>query len=76
MSLSRNPARWISVGAAVLGVLVVEGVLTPVEMESYLRLVVAVVMIAFGGGAGLLVEGKVMPVDEKESTYVPRRGGG
>ena len=73
MSLSRHPARWISFGAAVLGVLVVEGVLTPVEMESYMRLVIAVVMIAFGGGAGLLVEGKVMPVDEEQSTYVPRR---
>ncbi len=74
MSLSRNPARWISVGAAVLGVLVVEGVLTPVEMESYMRLVVALVILVFGGGAGLLVEGKVMPVDEEQSTYVPKRG--
>ena len=73
MSLSRNPARWISLAAAVLGVLVVEGVLTPVEMESYVRLVVVVVMVAFGGGAGLLVEGKVMPVDEGQSTYVARR---
>ncbi len=76
MSLSRNPARWISIAGAALGVLVVEGVLTPVEMEAYMRLVIALVMLATGGGAGLLVEGRVMPVDEKESTYVPRRGDG
>lgn len=73
MDVSEKPARYISLGAAVLGVLVVEGVLTPVEMEGYLRLVVALVMVAFGGGAGLLVESKVMPVSEEESTYVARQ---
>ena len=73
MNLSRNPARWISIGAAALGVLVVEGVLTPVEMEAYMRLIVAVVMLAVGGGAGEIVRSKVSPIDEEQSTYVVRR---
>ena len=73
MSLSRNPARWVSMGASALGVLVVEGVLTPVEMEAYMRLIVAVVLLAVGGGAGEIVRSKVSPIDEEQSTYVVRR---
>ena len=60
-------------GASALGVLVVEGVLTPVEMEAYMRLLVAVVLLAVGGGAGEVVRSKVSPIDEEQSTYVVRR---
>lgn len=70
--MSREPARWISLGTSAIAALVVLGVvnLSADEMTVLGNLVVAVVMVFFGGAAGEVIREKVSPVDADSTTYV------
>ncbi len=72
MKLSREPARWISLGTNAIAALVVLGVinLTADQTTALGNLVVAAVLVFFGGAAGEVIRGKVSPISEEESTYV------
>ncbi len=71
MKLSREPARYITLAASILAALVLQGVLTVAEMDTYLRIIAAVVMIAFPAAGAEVVRSRVSPIDEEQSTYVP-----
>ena len=71
MKLSREPARYITLGASILAALVVQGIITPAEMDVYLRIIVAVVMIALPQAGAEVVRSRVIPVDEEQTSYTP-----
>lgn len=71
MKLSREPARYITLGASILAALVLQGVLTVAEMDAYLRIIAAVVMIAFPAAGAEAVRSRVIPVDEEQTSYAP-----